>query len=282
MIPLHYKDRREEGETPLRQCQLVQLHLLYVFDKICRDHNLTYCLVGGTLIGALRHNGFIPWDDDLDVAMPKKDFKRFLKIAHLYLPDDVSLQKPDEEPRSGYRFAKLRDAYSFVFEPHPRIPTCAPSGIYMDIFPYEDCPAIPEAFRRKIRWLTAAFYEHKLMNLYRVTECQILLGGWYYFKALFCAFAHLLLRGFWRFLQLILPCRNVCYLLDFWEAKLNMPKEWLNNMPRHRFEDGEFPIPHHADEALLQRYGDWRTPLPPDKRANHVTFIDPFRSACHK
>lgn len=279
MIPLRYKDRREEGETALRQCQLVQLHLLHVFDRICRENNLIYCLSGGTLIGALRHNGFIPWDDDLDVAMPMKDFKKFLKMAPKILPQDVTLQKPGDEPRSGYRFAKLRDAYSFFYEPHVRVPTIAPSGIYLDIFPYEDCPAIPESFRRKIRWLTSAFYEHQLKNLFKMTECPILLGWWFYCKALCCSIAHLLLRGFWHFLQLVLPCRNVCFLLDFWEAKLNIPKAWLNDMPTHRFEDGDFPVPHHADEALQQRYGDWRTPLPPDQRQGHVAFIDPFRSA---
>ena len=276
MIPLHYKDRREEGKTLLRQCQLVQLHLLYVFDRICKENELTYCLSGGTLLGALRHDGFIPWDDDLDVAMPMSDFRRFLSIAPRCLPKDVILQKPGDEPRSGYRFAKLRDVDSFFFEPHSRVPTSAPNGIYLDIFPYEDCPAIPESFRRKIRWLTSSFYEHQLKNLYKMTECPILFGWWFYAKALFCAFSHSCLRGFWRLLQLILPGRNICYLLDFWEVKLNMPKEWLKNMPTHRFEDGEFPIPHHADVALEQRYGDWRTPLPPDQRTGHVTFMDPF------
>ena len=75
MIPVGYKDRRAEGDTPLRQCQLVQLHLLHVLDAVCKELGLTYCLEGGTALGAARHNGFIPWDDDLDVGMPMKDYK---------------------------------------------------------------------------------------------------------------------------------------------------------------------------------------------------------------
>ena len=145
-IPLLYKDRRLEGETTLRQCQLVQLHLLYVFDAICKEYNLTYFLGGGTLLGAMRHGGFIPWDDDLDVGMPRKDYKKFLKIAPKVLPKDVILQCQETHPWSVVAFAKLRDAYSFYCEMDSTIRTSDNLGIFIDIFPYDEMPKIKDLY----------------------------------------------------------------------------------------------------------------------------------------
>ena len=82
-------DNREEGCDELGQAKLVMLKLLRVFDDICRKNNLKYWLDGGTLIGAIRHNGFIPWDDDIDVAMLSDDYEKFIEIAQQELPDDV-------------------------------------------------------------------------------------------------------------------------------------------------------------------------------------------------
>ncbi len=85
-------DRREEGKDALEQAHLVMLRILLVFDRICKAHNLEYWLDWGTLLGAVRHKGFIPWDDDLDVAMMPEDFKAFCKIAARELPEDMFFQ----------------------------------------------------------------------------------------------------------------------------------------------------------------------------------------------
>jgi len=91
-------DLRPQGDTPLRSCQLVMLRLLKIFDAICNEAGLQYWLDGGTLLGAMRHSGFIPWDDDVDVKMPIDDYHRFLALASDVLPYDIFLQTRETDP----------------------------------------------------------------------------------------------------------------------------------------------------------------------------------------
>src|SRR6266487_1024402 len=84
-----FPDNREKGETPLRQCQLVMLRMLKIFDYLCAKHQIKYFLTGGSLIGAVRHQGFIPWDDDLDVGMTRGNYEKFIQRAVPELPYDI-------------------------------------------------------------------------------------------------------------------------------------------------------------------------------------------------
>ena len=80
-------EQKTENQNDLRKLQLVELDILKEFLRICKKHHLRYYALGGTLLGAVRHEGFIPWDDDIDVGMPRPDFRRFEKIAEKELPE---------------------------------------------------------------------------------------------------------------------------------------------------------------------------------------------------
>ena len=148
-MDLAAKDRRGEGTTVLRQTQLTLLYLLDVFAGICEARGLRYYLGSGTLLGAMRHNGFIPWDDDLDVGMPEEDYKEFLKIAPDILPRGVLLQKPGQYPQDFIQSARLRDRRSFFCEWYTNVDV--PSGIFMDIFPVGKYPKMSREFGGKLR-----------------------------------------------------------------------------------------------------------------------------------
>lgn len=277
MLPPHYKDRRHEGDTILRQCQLVQLHLLHVFDRICQENGLNYLLEGGTLLGAMRHNGFIPWDDDLDVGMPRKDYERFLKIAPDLLPEDVCLQTPADTPRLAIPFAKLRDTSSYFGECRPDLSTADPSGIYMDIFPYDDMPRLG---RRMEDLLSRACSCTWMRMRYFYNKCA---GG--FFPALFYAILGLgfhVLHGFVRFaiwlLNLVLTSKNYYLCLEYMDV-FPYPKCHMFPAARHVFEDANFPVPANADAILISQYGDWRQVPPPEKRPRHARIIDPFHAS---
>lgn len=137
-------DNRLEGDTPLRQAQLVMLRLLEAFHAICEERGLRYWLDAGTLLGALRHGGFIPWDDDVDVIMPRDDYAAFVAIAQDELPFDMFLQTPETDPGFVCPWVKIRDRFSYLDEntgPYPYS-----QAIFIDIF-----PAVLET-RRQHRW----------------------------------------------------------------------------------------------------------------------------------
>ena len=146
-IPVGYMDRRREGDTVLRQTQLVLLHLLHVIDRICSENGIRYWLAWGSCLGAMRHDGFIPWDDDLDIGLSVKDFKRLIKLLPRELPEDARLQVPADCPKVAIPFPKVRDCSSFLFESRPDISTADPSGIYIDISHSSRFPR----FRRRCR-----------------------------------------------------------------------------------------------------------------------------------
>jgi len=120
----------------IKQAQNIMLKLLLEFDRICQKHQLTYWLDFGTLLGAVRHKGFIPWDDDLDVSMPREDYKKFLQVALDELPPEMFLQTKETDPHSLNFIAKIRDRNSTLIDAWEEGKTIRyHQGIFMDIFP---------------------------------------------------------------------------------------------------------------------------------------------------
>lgn len=138
-----------------------ELELLTSFTDVCRQLNLRYFVVEGTLLGAVRHSGFIPWDDDIDVGMLREDYDRFLKEAPTLLPDGLFLQTHKSDPAYPHCFAKLRNSRTAFVET-----TCCKlpinHGIYIDIFPFDDYPK---------SWLRGKLFDfQKLLIRYRIRE----------------------------------------------------------------------------------------------------------------
>lgn len=129
-----FPDTRMENlnESTLRQAQLITLRLLNIVDYICKKHGINYWLDGGTLLGAVRHKGYIPWDDDVDIAMTREDYERFLKIAVDEMPTDIFVQNLNTTDFAGNTWTQIKDRKSFM-----KIHSDGThhQGIYMDIIP---------------------------------------------------------------------------------------------------------------------------------------------------
>lgn len=113
-----------------------QLEILVAFISCCEKLNLRYFLSYGTLIGAIRHKGFIPWDDDIDISMPRKDYEFFVKNAKDYMPSNYFVQTIESDPQYALNFAKLRDSNTTLIEKHV-INIDINHGVFIDIFPLD-------------------------------------------------------------------------------------------------------------------------------------------------
>ena len=126
-------------DSKLRQLQLCELEILDEFVRVCEKHGLQYYLVGGTLLGAVRHQGFIPWDDDIDVAMPRKDYDKFAEIAGEELDPRYFYQCPETDPNYFLTYAKIRKNGTEVYEERFKDAKFH-KGVFIDIFPLDFCP----------------------------------------------------------------------------------------------------------------------------------------------
>lgn len=145
-----------DGST-LRIAQLQMLEILKCVDDICRKHNIPYWLSSGTLLGAVRHGGFIPWDDDLDIEMLKEDYEKLIPILKKELPTDYILQDNTTEKDYPFLFAKVRSNKSQIKESF--IYKLQNEGLYIDIFPLE------KSFYCLFR-LSAILYHHCCIKFY--------------------------------------------------------------------------------------------------------------------
>ncbi len=175
------------NSSDIPMLRMKQLRMLDIFVDICNKNNLDYWLDFGTLLGAMRHQGFIPWDDDVDVSMPLSDYYRFIEIAEKHLPNDIFLQTPKTDPGFKQAFIKLRDHNSTFIEFHETESMPYHQGIFIDIFPSYEYPNIP-VLLRKIMQRTTVFSRYFLF----VTRKRVYLN-WpiYQFCKLFWHFAAL-------------------------------------------------------------------------------------------
>ena len=125
---------RTYQDHELKSLRAFQMEMLAATIEICERHDISYCAIAGTVLGAVRHGGYIPWDDDLDIVMPREDYDRFIKFAKEELDDRFFLQNFETEPACVNYFTKIRrNGTLFVQESDVRVNMHR--GIFIDIFP---------------------------------------------------------------------------------------------------------------------------------------------------
>ena len=131
-------EQKTENQNDLRKLQLVELDILKEFLRICKKHHLRYYALGGTLLGAVRHEGFIPWDDDIDVGMPRPDFRRFEKIAEKELPEYLHYCSFMKTEGYHHYVPRITDSRVKVIDESAAVD--AEKEAWIDIFPLDGMP----------------------------------------------------------------------------------------------------------------------------------------------
>lgn len=255
-------------EVELRSCQLKQLEILKIFDRICKKHNLRYWIDGGTLLGAVRHKGFIPWDDDLDVAMPSDDYKKLNLIIQRELPDHLFWQTKETDSTMPQRFAKIRDLNSFYVEFGDDFTLPYQKGVYIDIFEMVDYPILPKGIvrflLRRISRSLAILGKKKYVNFRTLAE-TLYFGCIYY-----C------LYPIWLILNLFKKGDRISYIPLTNSSGWVYKKEDIYPLTTIDFEGYKFPAPNRPDQILSNLYSDYMILPPLEKRQVHALFIDTY------
>ncbi|SHI12061.1 lipopolysaccharide cholinephosphotransferase [Clostridium collagenovorans DSM 3089] len=258
-----------ENQETLRTCQLEMLDILQEFCRICEKHNLKYWLDAGTLLGSIRHRGFIPWDDDIDVGMLREDYEKFLEVAENELQEQYLIQKPFSNVNA---FTKIRKKNTLMLE---RYDANYHQGIFLDIFPMDTYSKNNFKFklferRYHLMYKLILFKEHSLKesglsikNLIKsCIKLPLLLVGALNRENL-DKYIKMNSKRIIEETKKNTPFR-VAYGVEIYVFPEVHRYEDIFPLSTAEFEGVEFTIPHNYDSYLKDCYGDTYMELPPE------------------
>ena len=247
------------------------LQILTEVDRVCRAHDIRCYLCDGTMLGAVRHGGFIPWDDDADVCMPRPDYERFMQHAHEWLPKPLEARCYETDPTYPGAFGKIIDSSTTLVE---REHYAYVGGVYIDVFPIDGMSGNQLAQKRQ--WWKYRFYNRIIYLMYRnpykhghgvSSWLPLLVRTFVRHKSIQNALRKTMLR--YNFDQ----C-NLCVNYDDAQRGL-MPKTYYGQPTPILFEGQELMGVEQTDAYLTSTYGDYMT-IPPheDRRQHNFHYLD--------
>jgi len=258
-----------EGDD-LRRLQLAQLQIAVEVTDLCDRHDIRYALLGGSALGARRHRGFIPWDDDMDMGMLREEFERFLDIARRELSDSLYVQYWLDDPHMGATFAKVRRNNTVMLEEGSK-DTGGHKGISIDIFPFDN---VPDGLAALFWKLELRFWKRLLRHQMDYTIKKLPLP--LYLADLPARLAARMVSPRMakrRMHQLMTrfrhrPSDQVLAVGGAYNFKKDMLKvSWLSDVTRQPFEDRHLFCPSAIDDYLSHMYGDFMALPPVEQRS---------------
>ena len=272
-----------EQSAQLKLLQEIELENLRMLMEICEKNHLRYYLIGGSLLGAMRHRGFIPWDDDIDVGLPRPDYNRFVQIAKEYLPAHMDVKTMTSDPNYKCYFTRLINNKKKIYWDHGQY--TAVIGVWMDVFPLDGLPDNPllrkmQVFRVK---LAKALYNFTQIDYVSTNRTNRPLS-----ERVLIRFAQLtrigrLMNADRRLQKLDRALQrydyDTCaYAWNFsgcYGKREIVPHIQLGGSRTAQFEGMQVSIPEAAEDYLTSIYGDYMKLPPEDQRRSHeVRFAE--------
>lgn len=252
--------------------QAVLLAMLKDFDCVCKAHGISYTLFSGTALGAVRHQGFIPWDDDIDVMMLRRDYERFFDVAAGDLCSQKYYVQREYSCHWPMHFSKLRLNNTTCIEKYHARDAQMHQGVYIDIFPCDNLSSNPLISRLQFFCSKVVIAKALFARGYETDS---------FLKKLFMQLCRLLPgTPFWKFC-VRKEDANSKMVHSFFGCgtkfeKNVFPRVWFEETVELPFEDGAFPVSAYYDELLSKLYGDYMTLPEPEARKckEHVAILD--------
>lgn len=275
----------KEYEDPeeLRHVQTVAVRILNEFDRVCRALDIPYVVYGGTAIGAVRHHGFIPWDDDVDVALSRAAYERFLREAPELLSSEFAIANARTMAEFPSTYSQLTLKGTLFIPDFYKAATYRPP-LSLDVFPLDNVADDPRAARRQCR---ATWVWGRLKFLRATATPYLALTGWKRFLVLAaCAIAHgsmcvlhvspRWIQQQWEGAARRYEGEETRLVADFSDRS---PMDWATSEEEMfpaidvPFEDITVRLPRHYDAILTRGYGDYMRLPPMEERKNHHPFL---------
>lgn len=262
-----------------KKLQSILFMMLEDFDTLCRKNHIQYFLGGGTLLGAIRHGGFIPWDDDIDLMMTRENYDRLCSLPSEAFPSHLFLQTCQSDPEYHGDMAKIRlNGTQYITEFSSHFPQMH-QGIFIDIFAH-DFTANKKISQKIHRFLTA-FARSMVFHKWEGSPMQ-----YYDRHKIACKLCTWLIRripisylqAFREAVYHMFSQNGHLYLYDGMGMHLQhgvFPADWLEEAVLVKFEDHLFPVPKKYDEYLTYSYGNYhKIPDFKDQKSHKILKID--------
>lgn len=283
-MPLRWGRLHVDQQEALRKLQQAELDTLLVVARFCQDNGIAWFLDSGSALGACRHEGFIPWDDDIDIGMLRPDYDRFCELAERGLPEGFSLHTSRNTHGYAGLFAKVyKDGTRFETQ-ETREAGCE-QGIFIDVFPYDRLPRDKGARKRVI---SGAAWAQRLSYLYYAKTITVPhRGGLGMLERLACRAAHHVVRLAVREqgrLQDEFDRVAACTGSELGDECLSLVWPYMKPVSQGTlvppstatFEGHELPVPCKPEAYLENMYGDWRKIPAPEERHTHLPLLLDF------
>ena len=262
-------------EIGIDELKKLQVEMLVLIDEFCQHNNIRYSLSSGTLIGAVRHKGYIPWDDDIDIMMPREDYDRFVSTFNGAY-GHLSLLAPEINSNYYAPYANVFDNRTLLLEgdnSHRGIEI----GVKIDIFPIDTVPDDLDAYKNEMytaHRINAIMYDKRNKCPFEFTKERIKL---YIKKAIYAFIPYSFLQKKIRSLAVGTGGTAASYVdfvvYNIYYKKLpRFSRSVMDSYIRVPFEGKEFSIVSNYDEVLKAMYGDYMQLPPLEKRVTHHNF----------